>query len=77
MLPIIGFDSEDYDTNLLKIYPVPIAVIERDIEPIVIYRLVNLPGLGWATFSCSTILALSIEPQPLVYSLKLTRKKKQ
>ena len=38
VLPVFGFNSAKYDTNLIKLYLLPILVNERDIEPTVINK---------------------------------------
>ena len=38
VLPVFGFNSAKYDTNLIKSYLLPILVNERDIEPTVIKK---------------------------------------
>ena len=37
-LPVFGFNSAKYDINLIKSYPLPILVNERQIEPTVIKK---------------------------------------
>ena len=38
VLPVFGFDSAEYDLNLIKSYLLPVVVNERDIEPTVIKK---------------------------------------
>ena len=38
VLPVFGFNSANYDINLIKSYLLPILVNERDIEPTVIKK---------------------------------------
>ena len=38
VLPVFGFNSEKYDTNLIKSHLLPIFVNERNIEPTVIRK---------------------------------------
>ena len=38
VLPVFGFDSSNYDLNLIKSYLLPILVNEREIEPTVIKK---------------------------------------
>ena len=53
VLPIFGFNSANYDLNLLKSYLLPILVNERNIEPTVIKKnQTSLSRSNSAIFSC-------------------------
>ena len=55
ILPIFGFNSAEYDLNLIKAYLLPILVNERNIEPTVIKKVNQ-----FVTFKFSDIQLLDI-----------------
>ena len=38
VLPVLGFNSANYDLNLIKAYLIPLLVNEKEIEPTVITK---------------------------------------
>ena len=78
VLPVFGFNSANYDINLIKSFFSVILVNERDIEPTVIKKanqFVFFSCLG--TFNYLTLWISSVVPPVLTPSSKLTRPKRQ
>ena len=53
--PVFGFNSANYDINLIKSYLLPILVNERDIEPTVIKKANQFVFSSLETFNYLTL----------------------
>ena len=56
VLPVFGFNSAKYDTNLIKSYLLPILVNEQDIEPTVIKKAYQFISFKFGDFQLLNIM---------------------
>ena len=70
VLPVFGFNSAKYDINLIKSYFLPILINERNMDPTVIKKPINLCLSTLVMFSFWILRIFLVEQQALTGFLK-------
>ena len=76
VLPVFGFNSAKYDSNLIKSYLLPILVNERDIEPTVMKKNNQLVSFKFGDIQLLDIMNFLDGATSLDFFLKAYKTKK-